>query len=162
MRLFYLEGIEALVQRAWRKESVFLNYHGPWVPLNFPDISLSSLHFTLPEKRKKLSEKNHRSSVTLTSAESHRNLAKRESGRKISPELSRKLNPTCSFQCRKWDRELLCWKILSSVLISLHFLWEPRLSIQPVHSLRATKTVKFLKIKEKISKPGLYKYHEYH
>lgn len=87
-----------------KRITLFLNSHGPQVPLNFPDISLASFHFTLREKEEEAVWKKHRSSATLTAAEPHRNLAKRESGRKISPEFSRKPNPICSFQCRKWYR----------------------------------------------------------
>lgn len=146
MRSFFLEGIEALAQRAWRKESMFLNSHGPQVPLNFPDISLAfSLHSV--RKEEETVWKKHRSSATLLM--SHTEIWQRGNLEERFHQFSRKLNPTCSFQCRKWDRELSCWKILNFLLIYLHFLRESRLSIQPVHSLRATRTVDFFKNQRK-------------
>lgn len=110
--------------------------------VSVPQFSWPTGAFKLPwhqwEKKKKLSEKNllHLCCWALQKFGTERIW-------KSLPEFSRKLNPTCSFQCRKWDREVLCWKILNSVLIYLY--WEPRLSIQPVYSLRAAKTAAIFK-----------------
>lgn len=75
--------------------------------LQTPAINLVSFHFTLLEKkRKKLFEKKKKRTdfllqLLLLLLSSIKDLVMKDFEGMISIEVCRKLNPTCSFQCRK-------------------------------------------------------------
>lgn len=105
-RLFFLAGIYIVVYSAWKKDIEFLNSCSPVEAFKLSchqsAINFFSLHTPWEKEKKTVWKKKTdfllQLLMLLSSAE---DLVKRESGGKISPEVCRKLNPTCNFHYRK-------------------------------------------------------------